>query len=75
MGPQSRVFSYSNDGRIQYIQAQNGLTVGEKRNLALTMAKGELIAHFDDDDLCAPPPHPPLPSLSLRSCTNWIVLG
>jgi hypothetical protein len=53
MGPQSRVFSYSNDGRIQYIQAQQGLTVGEKRNLALTMAKGELIAHFDDDDLYA----------------------
>jgi glycosyltransferase involved in cell wall biosynthesis len=53
MGPRSRVLSYSNDRRIQYIQAQR-LTVGEKRNLALTMAKGSVVAHFDDDDLCAP---------------------
>ena len=29
-------------------------TIGEKRNLAIQNASGDVICHFDDDDLYAP---------------------
>ena len=41
------------DDRIRYIRLDRRLTIGAKRNLACEAAKGELIAHWDDDDWVA----------------------
>ena len=38
-------------GLGRYVQAKKGMSIGEKRNLALEIASGAVIAHFDDDDL------------------------
>jgi|SRR3990170_2936970 len=38
------------DENINYVKLEKHLTIGEKRNLAISMAKNELIAHMDDDD-------------------------
>jgi len=35
---------------VKYIHLQNRITIGEKRNLAVTYATGEIIVHWDDDD-------------------------
>lgn len=35
---------------IRYVRADPATTVGERRNIAIEHARGELIAHFDDDD-------------------------
>src|SRR5919202_1010856 len=42
------------DARIRYIRLDERLTVGAKRNLANEHARGEIIAHWDDDDWHAP---------------------
>jgi glycosyltransferase involved in cell wall biosynthesis len=42
------------DGRIRYVRLERRLSVGAKRNLACQQARGELIAHWDDDDWHAP---------------------
>jgi len=42
------------DPRIRYQHAEQRLSIGEKRNRLIAMARGELIAHFDDDDYYAP---------------------
>jgi glycosyltransferase involved in cell wall biosynthesis len=47
-------FKNLKDDRVRYIHAWKRLTIGEKRNQLLDQAKGELIAHFDDDDFYAP---------------------
>ena len=39
---------------IRYIHLDKKLTIGAKRNMACEMAKGEIIAHWDDDDWHAP---------------------
>lgn len=39
---------------VQYHMLRRRLTIGEKRNLACSRAVGEVIAHFDDDDVSAP---------------------
>jgi glycosyltransferase involved in cell wall biosynthesis len=41
-------------GRFRYIRCGGRRTVGEKRNIACREARGEFIAHFDDDDWSAP---------------------
>ena len=41
------------DDRIRYVRLDRKLTIGAKRNLACEMARGELIAHWDDDDWVA----------------------
>jgi glycosyltransferase involved in cell wall biosynthesis len=41
------------DPRIRYLRTERGLTLGGKRNLACTRARGELLAHWDDDDWSA----------------------
>lgn len=41
-------------GDVRYVWTNHRLTVGAKRNLACALARGELIAHFDDDDWYAP---------------------
>ena len=42
------------DPRVQLIRPPRRLTVGAKRNLACDAARGDLIAHWDDDDWMAP---------------------
>ncbi|MFP5261567.1 MAG: glycosyltransferase [Blastocatellia bacterium] len=38
------------DPRIRYIRLDQRLKIGAKRNLACSSARGEFIAHWDDDD-------------------------
>ena len=38
------------DPRVRYIRSERRLSVGAKRNLACRQARGEIIAHWDDDD-------------------------
>jgi len=42
------------DERIRYIRLNAKSTVGAKRNLACEQARGDVIAHWDDDDWQAP---------------------
>jgi hypothetical protein len=42
------------DERIRYVRVERGTTLGEKRNIACEAARGELIAHWDDDDWIGP---------------------
>lgn len=42
------------DTRIRYIRLEHKLALGDKLNQACELAQGEIIAHWDDDDWCAP---------------------
>ena len=42
------------DPRVRYHHLQTRLTIGDKRNMAVGMAKGEIIVQFDDDEYYAP---------------------
>lgn len=42
------------DPRIHYVRLEEKLRLGAKRNHACRLARGELIAHWDDDDWMAP---------------------
>ena len=42
------------DPRVTYLYQPQHQTIGEKRNLAIQHATGDIICHFDDDDLYAP---------------------
>jgi glycosyltransferase involved in cell wall biosynthesis len=42
------------DPRIRYVYADRRLPLGAKRNEACRLARGEVIAHWDDDDWYAP---------------------
>jgi glycosyltransferase involved in cell wall biosynthesis len=42
------------DERIRYVRLAERATVGAKRNLGCRLARGELIAHWDDDDWLGP---------------------
>ena len=42
------------DARVTYLYQEAHQTIGEKRNLAIQHATGDIICHFDDDDLYAP---------------------
>ncbi|MBI3326603.1 MAG: glycosyltransferase [Nitrospinae bacterium] len=42
------------DPRIHYLRQHSRATVGAKRNLACEQSRGEIIAHWDDDDWHAP---------------------
>lgn len=42
------------DARIRYMHSPVRLTIGAKRGRLVAAARGELIAHFDDDDYYAP---------------------
>jgi glycosyltransferase involved in cell wall biosynthesis len=39
---------------IRYVRYAKGLSLGAKRNMACEMSRGDLIAHWDDDDWMAP---------------------
>ena len=41
-------------GRVRHVPCPPGLSLGAKRNFACAQAKGELLAHWDDDDWYAP---------------------
>ena len=43
-----------NDPRIRYARVPAGQSLGEKRNQACELARGEILAHWDDDDWSAP---------------------
>jgi hypothetical protein len=38
------------DGQIRYFRNPGGMTLGDKRNLACELSRGEVILHWDDDD-------------------------
>jgi glycosyltransferase involved in cell wall biosynthesis len=38
------------DPRVRYLRLDAPLSLGEKRNLAIAASRGEIIAHWDDDD-------------------------
>lgn len=40
----------ASDARVRYLHAPERMTIGSKRNRLIAAARGELIAHFDDDD-------------------------
>ena len=42
------------DQRIRYVRLGQRQSVGAKRNIACQLARGELIAHWDDDDWYSP---------------------
>jgi glycosyltransferase involved in cell wall biosynthesis len=42
------------DPRIRYVRLPHVMPLGTKRNLTCELAKGELLAHWDDDDWYAP---------------------
>jgi glycosyltransferase involved in cell wall biosynthesis len=42
------------DPRVRYRHVPRRMTIGEKRNELVADARGEIIAHFDDDDYYAP---------------------
>ena len=42
------------DDRIRYARVDHTLTLGAKRNFANSLAQGDLIAHWDDDDWQSP---------------------
>ena len=43
-----------NDERIRLVEIEEGYLIGAKRNHGCELARGELIAHWDDDDWSAP---------------------
>ena len=50
----SSYFRAIGDPRVRYYHASAGMSLGRKRNLLVEVAKGEVIAQFDDDDYYAP---------------------
>src|SRR5262249_23506482 len=42
------------DLRIRYVRVPHGQSIGAKRNRACELARGSIIAHWDDDDWYAP---------------------
>jgi glycosyltransferase involved in cell wall biosynthesis len=49
-----QIFDAINDQRISYTHVPEPMTIGAKRNALCAAAKGEIIAHFDDDDFYGP---------------------
>ncbi len=50
----SSFFRSLRDSRVRYYHTAAGMTLGHKRNLLVELAKGEVIAQFDDDDYYVP---------------------
>src|SRR5208282_2636555 len=42
------------DERVHYIHHNGRLSIGHKRNILIEHARGDLVAHFDDDDAYGP---------------------
>jgi glycosyltransferase involved in cell wall biosynthesis len=45
----------NSDERLHYIHTTGRQSIGYKRNQLIAMARGDVIAHFDDDDCYKPP--------------------
>jgi glycosyltransferase involved in cell wall biosynthesis len=43
-----------NDERIRLVHIEEGRRIGDKRNFGAALARGEIIAHWDDDDWSGP---------------------
>jgi hypothetical protein len=43
-----------NDPRVHYLWSPDRISIGEKRNALVATSPGDVIAHFDDDDLYLP---------------------
>src|SRR5579859_455663 len=41
---------FPDDPRVRYLRGERGLSVGAKRNALCEAARGEIVAHWDDDD-------------------------
>ncbi|MEE2749803.1 MAG: glycosyltransferase [Myxococcota bacterium] len=50
----SAFFTQLEDPSVRYIHSETKQNIGEKRNRLASLATGELIAHFDDDDYYGP---------------------
>jgi glycosyltransferase involved in cell wall biosynthesis len=50
----ARMFDEIGDPRVRYLHVPEPMTIGAKRNALCDAAKGEIIAHFDDDDFYGP---------------------
>jgi glycosyltransferase involved in cell wall biosynthesis len=50
----NRSLAEGSDPRFRYQHSPQRLCIGEKRNRLVAAARGEFIAHFDDDDYYAP---------------------
>ena len=50
----SDYFAHVNDPRVIYRHLSQPLALGEKRNRMIAEARGDIIVHFDDDDLYSP---------------------
>jgi glycosyltransferase involved in cell wall biosynthesis len=50
----SPFFTELDDPSVRYIHSETRENVGQKRNRLASLATGDLIAHFDDDDYYAP---------------------
>jgi glycosyltransferase involved in cell wall biosynthesis len=53
-GPEDSAGLLPADTRIRYLRLPQRQSIGAKRNLACRMARGEIIAQWDDDDWYAP---------------------
>ena len=51
---EDRTGLYRFDARITVVKAPPGASLGAKRNLGCAIARGDFIAHFDDDDWRSP---------------------
>ena len=48
------IFDAIDDPRVRYMHLPGQMRIGAKRNALCDAAKGEIIAHFDDDDFYGP---------------------
>jgi glycosyltransferase involved in cell wall biosynthesis len=53
-GKPTPLFDQINDKRVRYMPVPGRMTIGAKRNALCNAAKGEIIAHLDDDDFYGP---------------------
>jgi glycosyltransferase involved in cell wall biosynthesis len=53
-GPEGLEALIPDDPRVRYHRLDRRLPLGAKRNRAVELARGELVAHWDDDDWMAP---------------------
>jgi hypothetical protein len=53
-GPRAPPPALPDDPRVHLVQLENRLSIGAKRNLGCELARGDLLANWDDDDWYAP---------------------
>ena len=63
------------DERLHYIHTTDRQSIGHKRNQLIAMAGGDVIAHFDDDDVYRPPYLSAMIDRLVRMDADFIKLG